>query len=185
MSMMVPNLDLANHSFQSNADWEADFAKGTIALVATEDIAKGEPVCIDYGGDVDNNQLMRVFGFVVTGNPNDRLDFLLEQAQRQTADADFDDSHSISRSDQQRYYLLADPFLHSGGLDSIAEQMDLQSLVHNGQSIVSCYEDPVLSRKLSAVLSLPLYASDQHAMLAIEEDVGDEVPEPGVKLSCN
>lgn len=183
--MMVPKVDLANHSFKSNADWEADFAKGIITLVATEDIAKGEPVCIDYGGDVDNTQLMRVFGFVVAGNPNDRLDFLLEQAQSQTADADIDDSNGISRTDQQQYYLLADPFLHSVSLDSIAEQMGLQSLARNGHSIASCNEDCILSRKLSAVLSLALYASDQHAMLAIEEDVGDEVPEPGMKLSCN
>lgn len=183
MSMMVPKVDLANHSFQSNADWEAVFIKGTITLVATQDIAKGEPVCIDYGSDVDNTHLMRVFGFVVPGNPNDRLDFLLGQAQGQPADADSHDSHGISRNDQQHHYLLADPFLKSVGLESIAEQMDQESLVHNGQGIISCYKDPNLSRKVSAVLSLPLYASDQHAMLGIEGDDGGQLPESGKRLS--
>ena len=203
MSMMVPQVDLANHSFQSNADWEADFAKATVTLAATKCIAKGEPVCIDYGSDLNNDQMMRVFGFVVPGNPNDRLefllgrsqsqivddsdntlDFLLEQPQSQPADTDPDGYNGTSRNGQQHHYLLAYPFLHSVGLKIVAEQMDQKASGNIGQGIVSCYEDPNLSRKLSTVLSLPLYASDQHAMLAFDDGDCGQVPEPGMRLPC-
>lgn len=178
--MLVPKIDLANHSFQPNADWEVDFAKGTITLVATQDITKGEPVCICYGSDLDNAQLMRVFGFVVPGNPNDRLDLFLGQAQNLPADVDPDALHSTSRDGLQQHYLLADPFLESVGLDSIAEQMDQGAHSHNGQGIISCYKDPDLSRKFSAVLSLPLCASDQHVTLVDGDDDDQTAPEPGM-----
>ena len=179
MSMLVPKVDLANHSFRPNADWEVNIVNGTMTLVATQDIAKGEPVCIDYGSDLDNTRLMQVFGFVVPGNPNDRFGLFLG-GQNQPADADLDASHSTSRDGLQQHYLLADPFLKAVGLDSVAEQVDQGTHLHNGQGNISCYKDPDLSRKFSAVLSLPLCASDQHASLANGDD-DLTAPNPGMR----
>ena len=161
--MMVPKVDLANHSFAANADWMADFVNGTLTLTATQDIAEGKPVCIDYGPDLDNTQLMRVFGFIVPGNPNDRLDRPPQQAQQHPAPALPRTSQNLNEDNQRQHYLLADSFLQAVGMDSIMKQYDQDSLLHNEQGLVSCYKDCSLSRKLSAVLSLPLHGSDQCA----------------------
>lgn len=153
--MLVPRVDLANHSFDANAEWVADFARGSVTLQATQQIAEGEPVCIDYGADLDNTALMHMFGFVVPGNPNDRLDL----GSMQQADG-------LDGADQGQHYLLPDPFLNSVGLDSIVKQSDKASCSHNRNSIVSCHQDPVLSRKLAALLSLAMHDADYHAEAA-------------------
>ena len=42
-----------------------------------QDIAAGEEVCISYGCRAkDNTELMRDYGFIQQGNPNDRVPFL-------------------------------------------------------------------------------------------------------------
>lgn len=167
--MMVPQVDLANHSFDSNAEWAANFTKGALSLTATQDIVEGEPICIDYGTDLDNTQLMRMFGFVVPGNPNDRLDFTAAQLHRNTADDSFD---NLCAHEGSHHYLLADPFLKSIGLYDIVKEYDCGSKAHNGRGIVSCHKNPMLSRQLSAVLSLPVYESEQHAEKAISHIAG-------------
>lgn len=169
--MMVPQVDLANHSFDSNAEWAANFTKGTLSLTATQDVAEGEPICIDYGTDLDNTQLMRMFGFVVPGNPNDRLDFSAAQLPKNTPDVSFDALYA-NRERQQHHYLLADPCLKSVGLYDVVKEYDHSSKAHNGKGIVSCHKNPMLSRKLSAVLSLPVYESEQHAEKAISHTAG-------------
>lgn len=170
MSMMVPKIDLANHSFDANAEWSSDFASGSLALTANQNIAKGQPVCIDYGAELDNTDLMRVFGFVVPGNPNDRLDFLQQQIGDDTADS-HNTSSNVIWDQQSRSKLLAGPFLQSDGLDSAAEQFNQISSGHSGQGSVLNHEDPLLARKLSAALSLPLDASNQNAEAAVDDQL--------------
>ena len=169
--MMVPQVDLANHSFDSNAEWAADFTNNTLSLTATQDIVEGKPICIDYGTDLDDTQLMRMFGFVVPGNPNNRLDLSAAQLHNNTADNSFDNLDA-KRDSQQHHYLLADPFLKSVGQYDIVKEYDHGSKEHNGKGIVSCHKNPMLSRKLAAVLSLPVYESEQQAETAINQHAG-------------
>lgn len=169
---MVPKLDLANHSFDANSEWAADFCRGTLTLTATQDISAAEPICIDYGPDLDNTHLMRVFGFVVPGNPNDRLAFLQQ-------DNASDNEGAMFGENGHQQVLLAGPFLKSVGLDSVVQQFERQDRSHSVQGIISCHEDPHLSRKLSALLSLPVSYTDQHANGADGDDRG-QVPHQGM-----
>lgn len=171
VSMMVPRLDLANHSFGANAEWTLDFSRGTVTLTATEDVAEDKPVCIDYGPDLDNTYLMRVFGFVVPGNPNVRLDFL--QQEQNMGD---NDPTPLSTTGAQQA-LLTGPFLKAVALDDIVNQYEQESQLHDDQGIVSCHKDPDLSRQLSAVLSLPVYAAEQQHTHGCDEG---QVPYQGM-----
>lgn len=170
VSMMVPRVDLANHSFGANAEWALDFSRGAVTLTATEDLAEVQPVCIDYGPDLDNTHLMRVFGFAVPGNPNDRLDFLQQQQN-------MGDSDSTTGNQQA---LLTGPFLKAVALDDVVNQYEQESQLHDGQGIVSCHKDPDLSRQLSAVLSLPVYAAEQQQTKTSNSHVDGQVPYQGM-----
>lgn len=171
---MVPRLDLANHSFSANAEWALDLSRGAVTLTATEDLAEDQPVCIDYGPDLDNTHLMRVFGFAVPGNPNDRLDFLWQQLNMGESD-----SIPLNMTGAQQA-LLTDPFLKAVALDNIVNQYEQESQLHDGQGIVSCHKDPDLSRQLSAMLSLPVYAAEQQHTNGCDDA---QVPYQGM-LTC-
>jgi hypothetical protein len=52
--------------------------EGVFRLVATREIAPGDEVCISYLGATptkSNADLLKDHGFVVPGNPNDRIPF--------------------------------------------------------------------------------------------------------------
>lgn len=158
LSMLVPRLDLANHSFDANADWTLDFSGGILKLTATQDLAQNEPVSIDYGPSLDNAHLMRVFGFAIPGNPNDRLAFLEQQSK-----AAINNLHppSMSQHQQPAHSLLPHIFCKAAALDSDVSPYEQKSWTHDGQGIVSCHEDANLSRRFSAMLSLPGCAAEQ------------------------
>ncbi len=42
-------------------------------IIATQRISAGAEATIGYGSDKPNSELLRDYGFVVPGNPNDRL----------------------------------------------------------------------------------------------------------------
>lgn len=75
LSLMVPQADLANHAFQPNAVYALKASQGIFELRSCSPIAAGQPICITYGTEKTNFELMRDYGFIVPGNPNDRLDF--------------------------------------------------------------------------------------------------------------
>lgn len=158
VSMMVPRLDLANHSFDANADWSADFSRGVLTLTATKDLAENEHVCIDYGPGLDNAHLMRVFGFAVPGNPNDRLDFL----EQRNGDSGNSTSLGMSQGPHPAQSLMAGPFCNAVDLDSILRESEGSSWYHNGQDIVSGHENANPSRRFSAMASLLGCAALQH-----------------------
>lgn len=82
LALMVPTADLANHSFQQNSVYALRASQGTFELNSCQPIKKGQAVCISYGADRSNANLMRDYGFFVPGNPNDRLDFTVSSWQQ-------------------------------------------------------------------------------------------------------
>lgn len=63
--MLVPFVDLINHSTEPNTDYEYSEATKQEGFVvhATRDIAQGEQIFVDYGHDKSNESLLRIYGF--------------------------------------------------------------------------------------------------------------------------
>ncbi|GAB4816663.1 hypothetical protein N2152v2_003709 [Parachlorella kessleri] len=62
---MLPLIDMANHSFEPNCKIAA--AGSGVSMVATRDVAAGEPLLLNYGS-LPNDLLLLDYGFVVPGN---------------------------------------------------------------------------------------------------------------------
>lgn len=43
-----------NHSYQPNCEYEMDFEAETMSIKTLRDIKKGEELCINYNGEIDN-----------------------------------------------------------------------------------------------------------------------------------
>ncbi|KAG2499539.1 hypothetical protein HYH03_002485 [Edaphochlamys debaryana] len=73
LTLMVPYADLANHSFRCTGTFcmARDNKRFDLRLLAP--LAEGEEATISYGEAKSNAEVMRDYGFVVPGNPNDRL----------------------------------------------------------------------------------------------------------------
>lgn len=62
---LVPVVDMANHdSVNSNAKYELDFDGKVVSLVATDTIAAGTEVLIDYGQDKGAGEFVFSYGFI-------------------------------------------------------------------------------------------------------------------------
>ena len=70
--VMVPGIDIANHSSQPSCEVIDDAASNAFLLRAVHPISKGEAVTINYG-PLCNEELLADYGFTVDGNPNDRV----------------------------------------------------------------------------------------------------------------
>ena len=165
LSLMVPHADLANHAFQANAVYALRTSQSTFELRSCTPIAADQPICINYGADKTNAELMRDYGFVVPGNPNDRLDCTCTSLQQHTpivakpANFLFRALNAapapVSKAEQPQ--LLTGPFLAALGLTGKAEAGKLgPEGMSRGETEAACQKDPALPRKLAAVLSLPL-----------------------------
>ena len=124
LALMVPMADLANHSFQHNSVYALRASQGSFELKSCRAIKQGEAVCISYGQDKTNAELMRDYGFFVPGNPHDRLDFAVSSWQ-QHAPAIAKPAQLLFKAlngsaaplaEEQRPQLLAGPFLKAVGL---------------------------------------------------------------------
>ncbi|KAL6749713.1 hypothetical protein V8C86DRAFT_2837062 [Haematococcus lacustris] len=73
LTLMVPFADLANHSFEYNGTFRVGADKCSFELSTVRAIAAGQELLISYGQDKSNAELQRDYGFVVPGNPNDRI----------------------------------------------------------------------------------------------------------------
>jgi hypothetical protein len=90
--MMVPIIDMCNHSLEPNAELQMINADETnercnsnfhnsenynenIYLTATRDLKKGDEVTISYGDGYSNRRLFTQYGFIIEGNINDRIDW--------------------------------------------------------------------------------------------------------------
>ena len=90
--MMVPIIDMCNHSLEPNAELQMIDADDTnercssnfhnhenynecVYLTATRDLKKGDEVTISYGDGYSNRRLFTQYGFIIEGNINDRIDW--------------------------------------------------------------------------------------------------------------
>ena len=75
---MLPLVDMCNHDFAPNAQLRAG-PGNSVSLVALRSLAAGEPVLISYGM-LSNNFFLLDFGFVIRGNPHDRVELRFDAA---------------------------------------------------------------------------------------------------------
>lgn len=75
---MLPLIDMCNHSFAPNCKIQTT-GSGDVQLVALQHIPQQQPLQLSYG-NLSNDFLLMDYGFVMPGNPFDRvqLSFSLE-----------------------------------------------------------------------------------------------------------
>ncbi|PGH31601.1 hypothetical protein GX50_05640 [[Emmonsia] crescens] len=75
--LMAPFADMLNHSSEVRQCHAYDPLSRNLTVLAGKDYEAGDQVFIYYGS-VPNNRLLRLYGFVMPGNPNDSYDLVLE-----------------------------------------------------------------------------------------------------------
>eukprot|EP00775_Hariotina_reticulata_P004636 gene4636-4889_t len=75
LTLMVPFADLANHSFDHNCTFCLSRDNGSFQLRSLRPMVEGDEATISYGSPKPNSELLRDYGFIVPGNPFDRIDF--------------------------------------------------------------------------------------------------------------
>ncbi|KAG5288957.1 hypothetical protein I7I50_01498 [Histoplasma capsulatum G186AR] len=75
--LMAPFADMLNHSSEVRQCHAYDPLSGNLTILAGKDYEAGDQVFIYYGS-IPNNRLLRLYGFVMPGNPNDSYDLVLE-----------------------------------------------------------------------------------------------------------
>ncbi|RZC58021.1 hypothetical protein C5167_005319 [Papaver somniferum] len=81
--MMLPLIDMCNHSFQPNAkifqEEETRNSKMLVKVKAETDIRQNDPVVLNYGG-LSNDFFLIDYGFVVPSNPYDTIELKYDGA---------------------------------------------------------------------------------------------------------
>jgi len=75
---LLPLIDMANHSFSSNAEVLCEM-DGSVSLLARRDLAPQEPVLVNYG-NLSNELLLLDYGFLMDPNPHDRCALSFDMA---------------------------------------------------------------------------------------------------------
>ncbi|CCC12973.1 hypothetical protein SMACR_06115 [Sordaria macrospora] len=76
MRLLAPFADMLNHSSEAKPCHVYDVSSGNLSVLAGKDYEPGDQVFINYGS-VPNSRLLRLYGFVIPGNPNDTYDLVL------------------------------------------------------------------------------------------------------------
>lgn len=83
MPMMLPLIDMCNHSFNPNAkiiqDHDAESSKMIVKVIAEQDIKKHDPLELNYGC-LNNDLFLLDYGFVITANPYDCIELRYDGA---------------------------------------------------------------------------------------------------------
>lgn len=83
MPMMLPLIDMCNHSFNPNAkiiqDQDAESSKMIVKVIAEQDIKKHDPLELNYGC-LNNDLFLLDYGFVITANPYDCIELRYDGA---------------------------------------------------------------------------------------------------------
>ncbi|CAF2147222.1 unnamed protein product [Rotaria magnacalcarata] len=69
---LVPFIDFANHSLNANARWFLDDETRNLILRSEQILKSGEEITINYGLK-SNEELLYLYGFTLSDNPNDRV----------------------------------------------------------------------------------------------------------------
>lgn len=101
--LLAPFADMLNHTPDVKQCHVYDPSTGNLSVLAGKDYEVGDQVFINYG-PVPNSRLLRLYGFVIPGNPNDSYDLVLsthpqapfyEQKQKLWARAGLDSTATI------------------------------------------------------------------------------------------
>ncbi|KAK5663835.1 hypothetical protein OQA88_38 [Cercophora sp. LCS_1] len=76
LRLLAPFADMLNHSSEVKQCHIYNASSGNLSVVAGKDYKTGDQVFINYG-PIPSNRLLRLYGFVVPGNPNDSYDLVL------------------------------------------------------------------------------------------------------------
>ncbi|PTB66620.1 N-methyltransferase [Trichoderma citrinoviride] len=104
LRLLAPFADMLNHSSEVQQCHVLDAKSGDLSVLAGKDYEVGDQVFINYG-PIPNNRLLRLYGFVVPGNPNDSYDLVLtthpmaplyEQKQKLWVSAGLDSTTTVS-----------------------------------------------------------------------------------------
>ncbi|KAJ3294154.1 hypothetical protein HDU79_011414 [Rhizoclosmatium sp. JEL0117] len=77
---VVPFLDMVNHSFDVKQCHAYDPTEKAVKILAGKSYKKGDEVFINYG-PVSNTKLLRLYGFVVPGNPYNAFELVLSTSE--------------------------------------------------------------------------------------------------------
>ncbi|KAI9779781.1 MAG: hypothetical protein M1816_003345 [Peltula sp. TS41687] len=75
--LLAPFADMLNHSSEVRQCHAYDLLSGNLSVLAGKDYEPGDQVFIHYG-PIPNSRLLRLYGFVIPGNPNDNYELVLE-----------------------------------------------------------------------------------------------------------
>ncbi|CZT09043.1 related to histone-lysine N-methyltransferase [Rhynchosporium graminicola] len=76
LRVVAPFADMLNHSSEVKQCHIYDAVSGNLSVLAGRNYEPGDQVFINYG-PVPNSRLLRLYGFVVSANPNDSYDLVL------------------------------------------------------------------------------------------------------------
>ncbi|KAJ8132753.1 hypothetical protein O1611_g870 [Lasiodiplodia mahajangana] len=102
--LLAPFADMLNHSSEVKQCHAYDPASGNLSILAGKDYEAGDQAFIYYGS-IPNSRLLRLYGFVMPGNPNDNYDLVLsthhqaplfEQKHKLWVSAGLDSTSTIS-----------------------------------------------------------------------------------------
>lgn len=83
MPMMLPLIDMCNHSFDPNAkiiqDQDVENSQLIVKVVAKKDIKRNDPLELNYGC-LSNDLFLLDYGFVITANPYDCVELRYDGA---------------------------------------------------------------------------------------------------------
>ncbi|KAK4214658.1 Rubisco LS methyltransferase [Rhypophila decipiens] len=74
--LVAPFADMLNHSSEVKQCHVYDPKSGNLSILAGKDYKAGDQAFINYG-PIPNNRLLRLYGFVIPGNPHDSYDLVL------------------------------------------------------------------------------------------------------------
>ncbi|PKK42609.1 hypothetical protein CI102_14856 [Trichoderma harzianum] len=104
LRVLAPFADMLNHSPEVKQCHAYDPLSGNLSVLAGKDYEVGDQISIFYGS-IPNNRLLRLYGFVISDNPNDSYDLVLsthpmapfyEQKQKLWASAGLNSTSTIS-----------------------------------------------------------------------------------------
>ncbi|KAH8696907.1 hypothetical protein GQ44DRAFT_718701 [Phaeosphaeriaceae sp. PMI808] len=143
--LLAPFADMLNHSSEVKQCHVYDVLSGNLSILAGKNYESGDQLFINYG-PIPNNHLLRLYGFVVPCNPNDRYDLVLvthpmapffEQKHKLWVSAGLDSTSTISLT-------LTDPLPRS-----VLRYLRIQRLHESDLAIIAPHQSDVAVEKIS------------------------------------
>lgn len=143
--LLAPFADMLNHSSKAKQCHAYDPLSGNLSVLAGKNYESGDQVFINYGS-LPNNRLLRLYGFIMPGNPNDSYDLVLmthpmapffEQKHKLWLSAGLDSTSTISLT-------LADPLPRS-----VLRYLRIQRLHESDLAIMTAHQSDAAAEKIS------------------------------------